>query len=128
MAKVVTDFLTEYIINSTIQKNIVSSRRSNTSSSSDERKISVRLLIRGKVQGVYFRFNMQEVAKKSGVFGWVKNLPDGNVEALVEGNKEDVNEVVKWSKIGPENARVDDVELEYGQYQGNYDEFIIRYD
>ncbi len=71
---------------------------------------------------------MQEVAKKSGVFGWVKNLPDGNVEALVEGNKEDVNEVVKWSKIGPENARVDDVELEYGQYQGNYDEFIIRYD
>ena len=106
----------------------MSSKRSNNSSSSDERKISVRLLIRGKVQGVYFRFNMQEVAKKSGVIGWVRNLPDGNVEALVEGNKEDVNEVVEWSKIGPENAKVDDVELEYGQYLGNSDEFIIRYD
>jgi len=84
--------------------------------------------VTGKVQGVYFRFNMQQVAMKNSVVGWVRNLPDGNVEALLEGNKEDVNQVVRWSKIGPENARVDEVEMDYGQYTGEYKDFIIRYD
>jgi acylphosphatase len=55
-------------------------------------------------------------------------LPDGNVEALLEGNKEDVNQVVQWSKIGPENARVDEVKMDYGQYTGKYKDFIIRND
>ena len=123
-----TDNLTEYIINSTIQKNIVNFRRSNISNPNDEGKTSVRLLIKGKVQGVYFRFNMQEVAKINHVVGWVRNLPDGNVEALIEGKKEDVNLVVEWSKVGPENARVDDVKMNYGQYMGNYNDFIIRDD
>lgn len=65
---------------------------------------------------------------KNSVVGWVRNLPDGNVEALLEGNKEDVNQVVRWSKIGPENARVDEVKIDYGQYTGEYKDFIIRYD
>jgi acylphosphatase len=85
-------------------------------------------LIKGKVQGVYFRFNMKEVAKKNHVVGWVRNLPDGNVEAFIEGKKEDVKLVVGWSKVGPENARVDDVKMDYGQYMGNYNDFIIRHD
>jgi acylphosphatase len=103
-------------------------RRSKNSIPDDKESISVRLLVRGKVQGVYFRFNMQQVAMKNSVVGWVRNLPDGNVEALLEGNKEDVNQVVRWSKIGPENARVDEVEMDYGQYTGEYKDFIIRYD
>ena len=103
-------------------------RRSKNSIPDDEESISVRLLVRGKVQGVYFRFNMQQVAMKNSVVGWVRNLPDGNVEALLEGNKEDVNQVVRWSKIGPENARVDEVKMDYGQYTGKYKDFIIRYD
>ena len=82
-------------------------RRSKNSIPDDKESISVRLLVTGKVQGVYFRFNMQQVAMKNSVVGWVRNLPDGNVEALLEGNKEDVNQVVQWSKDGPENARVD---------------------
>jgi len=123
-----TDLLTEYIINSTIQKNIVNFRGSNISNPNDEDKTSVRLLIKGKVQGVYFRFNMKEVAKKNRVVGWVRNLPDGNVEAFIEGKKEDVKLVVGWSKVGPENARVDDVKMDYGQYMGNYNDFIIRHD
>jgi acylphosphatase len=123
-----TDLLTEYIINSTIQKNIVNFRGSNISNPNDEDKTSVRLLIKGKVQGVYFRFNMQEVAKKNHVVGWVRNLPDGNVEAFIEGKKEDVKLVVGWSKVGPANARVDDVKMDYGQYMGNYNDFIIRHD
>jgi acylphosphatase len=103
-------------------------RRSKNSIPDDKESISVRLLVTGKVQGVYFRFNMQQVAMKNSVVGWVRNLPDGNVEALLEGNKEDVNQVVRWSKIGPENARVDEVEMDYGQYTGEYKDFIIRYD
>jgi acylphosphatase len=123
-----TDSLTEYIINSTIQKNIVNFRGSNISKPNDEDKTSVRLLIKGKVQGVYFRFNMKEVAKKNRVVGWVRNLPDGNVEAFIEGKKEDVKLVVGWSRVGPTNARVDDVKMDYGQYMGNYNDFIIRHD
>jgi acylphosphatase len=103
-------------------------RPSKNSIPDDEKSISVRLIVRGKVQGVYFRFNMRQVAMKNSVVGWVRNLPDGNVEALLEGNKEDVNQVVQWSKIGPENARVDEVKIEYGQYTGKYKDFIIRYD
>lgn len=103
-------------------------RRSKNSIPDDKESISVRLLVTGKVQGVYFRFNIQQVAMKNSVVGWVRNLPDGNVEALLEGNKEDVNQVVRWSKIGPENARVDEVKIDYGQYTGEYKDFIIRYD
>ena len=103
-------------------------RRSKNSLPADKESISVRLIVRGKVQGVYFRFNMRQVAMKNSVVGWVRNLPDGNVEALLEGNKEDVNQVVQWSKIGPENARVDEVKMDYGQYTGKYKDFIIRYD
>jgi acylphosphatase len=103
-------------------------RRSKNSIPDDKESISVRLLVRGKVQGVYFRFNMRQVAMKNSVVGWVRNLPDGNVEALLEGNKEDVNQVVQWSKIGPENARVDKVKIDYGQYTGKYKDFIIRND
>ena len=102
--------------------------RSKNSIPDEKESISVRLIVRGKVQGVYFRFNMRQVAMKNSVVGWVRNLPDENVEALLEGNKEDVNQVVQWSKIGPENARVDEVKMDYGQYTGKYKDFIIRYD
>lgn len=103
-------------------------RSSKNSIPDDKESISVRVLVRGKVQGVYFRFNMQQVAMKNSVVGWVRNLPDGNVEALLEGKKEDVNQVVQWSEIGPENARVDEVKMDYGQYTGKYKDFIIRYE
>ena len=103
-------------------------RLSKNSIPDDKESISVRLLVRGKVQGVYFRFNMQQVAMKNSVVGWVRNLPDGNVEALLEGKKEDVNQVVQWSKIGPENARVYEVNMDYRQYTGKYKDFMIRYD
>lgn len=102
--------------------------RSKNSIPDEKESISVRLIVRGKVQGVYFRFNMRQVAMKNSVVGWVRNLPDGNVEASLEGNKEDVNQVVQWSKIGPENARVDEVKMDYGEYTGKYKDFIIRYD
>jgi len=106
----------------------VSFRDSKNTARDNEEIISARLLITGKVQGVYFRFNMQQIAKKNSVVGWVRNLPDGRVEALLNGNKIDVNNVVEWSKIGPENSRVDEVKIEYGENSREYSDFVIEHD
>jgi acylphosphatase len=94
----------------------------------DNKKTSVRLLVNGKVQGVYFRLNMQEIAKKNSVSGWVRNLTDGRVEALLEGNKDAVDQVIVWSKKGPENAQVDDLKIDYLQYEGKFVDFVIQHD
>jgi acylphosphatase len=106
----------------------VSFRDSKNTARDNEEIISARLLITGKVQGVYFRFNMQQIAKKNSVVGWVRNLPDGRVVALLNGNKIDVNNVVEWSKIGPENSRVDEVKIEYGEHSREYSDFVIQHD
>ena len=103
-------------------------RDSKNTARDNKELISARLLITGKVQGVYFRFNMQQIAKKNSVVGWVRNLPDGRVEALLNGNKIDVNNVVEWSKIGPENSRVDEVKIEYGEHSREYSDFVIEHD
>ena len=94
----------------------------------DNDSISVKLIIKGRVQGVYYRVNMQKVAKENSVFGWVRNLSDGNVEALLEGYQANVNHVVQWSKIGPENAKVDDVIVDFKEYTGKYGDFLIQHD
>jgi acylphosphatase len=106
----------------------VNFRESKKSTQDDNEKTSVRLLINGKVQGVYFRLNMQKIAKKNSVFGWVRNLTDGSVQALLEGNKNDVDKVIEWSKKGPENAHVDDVKIDYLQFEGRFVDFVIQND
>jgi acylphosphatase len=111
-----------------MQKKNVNFRDSKNSKNHGKEKISVRLLITGKVQGVYFRFNLQQITKKYSVVGWVRNLTDGRVEALLEGNKGDVDKVIEWSKMGPENARVDDVKTDYLQYEGKFSDFDIQPD
>ncbi len=75
-----------------------------------------------------FELNMQEIAKKNSVFGWVRNLTDGRVEALLEGNKDGVDKVIEWSKKGPDNARVDDLKIDYLQYEGKFVDFVIQHD
>lgn len=110
------------------RKNIVSYPNSKNTERDIKEIISARLLITGKVQGVYFRYNMQQIAKKNSVVGWVRNLPDGRVEASLSGNKIDVNNVVEWSKIGPENSRVDEVNIEYGEKDGKFSDFVIEHD
>lgn len=111
-----------------MQKKNVNFRDSRNSDNDSKEKISVQLWVTGKVQGVYFRFNLQQIANKNSVVGWVRNLPDGRVEALLEGNKGDVDKVIEWSKIGPENARVDDVKTDYLQYEGKFSDFVIQHD
>jgi acylphosphatase len=111
-----------------MQKKNVNFRDSINSNNDSNEKISVQLLVTGKVQGVYFRFNLQQIAKKNSVVGWVRNLPDGRVEALLEGNKDDVDKVIEWSQMGPENARVDDVKTDNLQYEGKFRDFVIQHD
>jgi len=106
----------------------VNFRDSKNSTNDDNKKASVRLLINGKVQGVYFRLNMQEIAMKNSVFGWVRNLADGRVEALLEGNKDDVEKIIEWSKKGPESARVDALKIDYLKYGGKFADFVILHD
>ncbi|MDE1766251.1 MAG: acylphosphatase [Thaumarchaeota archaeon] len=66
----------------------------------------VHLYVSGKVQGVYFRQGMKETAEKNNVTGWVRNLPDKRVEAVLKGEKSNVDAVIDWSRFGPPGAVV----------------------
>jgi acylphosphatase len=74
--------------------------------------VARRYLISGRVQGVGFRYFVEDVAQREGVSGYVRNLPDGRVEALVEGDADTVGRVETILRQGPRGARVDDVEIE----------------
>jgi acylphosphatase len=89
-------------------------------------KTRAHVFIRGKVQGVYFRQNTKQVATRHRVTGWVCNLSDGSVEAVFEGDKMDVNEVIEWCHIGPSNSRVDDVDVRFEKYSGEFESFAIN--
>lgn len=64
------------------------------------------LWVSGRVQGVWFRQTCAEAARAAGVAGWVRNLPDGRVEAVFEGLSEPVDGMVAWARVGPPHARV----------------------
>lgn len=72
--------------------------------------VAKRLVIRGRVQGVWFRESMRQAAETHGVKGWVRNRADGTVEALVEGPAAAVEAIVRWAHRGPERADVTGVE------------------
>jgi len=69
-------------------------------------------VISGNVQGVGFRASMRRRARNNDVTGWVKNLENGNVEAVLEGEEDDVAKVMDWARKGPSIANVRDIELE----------------
>ena len=91
-------------------------------------KARTHILIEGRVQGVLFREKCRKKAGKLGVLGWVKNLEDGRVEAVFEGDKEKVEKLVKWAERGPFFARVDSISTEWENYKGEFKDFEIRYD
>ena len=88
--------------------------------------ISARLKISGRVQGVFFRAETAQVAAQAGVAGWVRNCSDGCVEALVIGSKLEVESVVRWCRHGPSMARVDKLEVEWGEVDKRPERFEIR--
>ncbi|WP_123532925.1 acylphosphatase [Halosimplex salinum] len=81
--------------------------------------------VSGRVQGVFYRATTRDQAGECGVDGWVRNLDDGRVEAVFEGPADAVEGMVEWCHEGSPQARVDDVEAEYGQPEG-LDGFEIR--
>lgn len=88
--------------------------------------VCVQLRISGRVQGVFFRQSTKEQADRLGVFGWVRNLPDGDVEALLEGAPEQVEALVRWCHTGPPAARVDAVERADVHSTGGLQTFDVR--
>lgn len=84
------------------------------------------VFVSGKVQGVYYRANTRDTARERGVDGWVKNLDDGRVEAVFEGPKEAVDEMVEWCHTGSPAARVEGVDVDYEEPQGE-DGFEVRW-
>ncbi len=75
-------------------------------------RTAVRVRITGIVHGVFFRGSMAEEAAAHGISGWVRNMADGSVEALLEGDEEKVMRVVEWARHGPPRARVDSLKME----------------
>lgn len=85
------------------------------------------VIFHGKVQGVWFRANCQRKAIELGLTGWVKNLPDGTVEAVIEGERGKLEEHLHWCKDHQSHARVTKVELDYRISPKKYSSFkIIR--
>lgn len=72
-------------------------------------RVTVKLVVLGRVQGVSFRVTMREKAVHHKVDGWVRNRDDGSVEALVQGEEERVSRLIEWTKVGPSGARVSSV-------------------
>lgn len=89
--------------------------------------IQAHVLISGKVQGVFFRSNTEDKAKELGLNGWVKNLPDGRVEAVFEGNEKKVKEMVEWCKKGPRFSHVRRIDVEFNKASNEFKNFEIRY-
>ena len=90
-------------------------------------KQRVRLFIKGKVQGVFFRQALKVMAKKNNVNGWVRNLNDGRVEAVLEGEDLDVSTLVEWDHAGSANARVEDIEIKNEKYKEEFTKFEVLY-
>jgi acylphosphatase len=90
-------------------------------------KVRAHIFISGRVQGVFFRSETRDEAKKLGVKGWVRNLPDGKVEAVFEGEQENVKELINFCKRGTLGARVTNVDIIWENYTGEFRNFEVRY-
>jgi len=90
----------------------------------DEARAHVRIY--GKVQGVTFRASTRRECRGRGLTGWVRNLRDGSVEAILEGPREEVEEVVDWARGGPPRAEVDHLEVEWEDPTGDFSDFVVR--
>jgi len=88
--------------------------------------VRARLLISGRVQGVFYRASCRREAEGRGLLGWVRNLPDGRVETLLQGPKETVEAMVAWCYRGPEEAQVSNIDVSYEEAKDDLAGFRIR--
>jgi acylphosphatase len=90
-------------------------------------KRRVHVWITGRVQGVFFRAYTRDAAQRIGVTGWVRNLPDGRVETVFEGESDDVEKMLEWCREGSPMSRIEKVELLDEVYTGDFDRFAITH-
>ena len=90
-------------------------------------KVRAHVLISGNVQGVFFRANTRNLARELGLTGWVRNTPDGRVEAVFEGKKESVEKALEFCRKGPPGADVRSVDVKWEGYRGEFSGFSIRF-
>ncbi len=87
----------------------------------------VHIIISGRVQGVFFRYNTKKIANELGLGGFVRNLPDGTVEIVAEGEEEKINKLIDFCKIGPRAAEVIGIKIEYEEPRNEFSNFEIGY-
>ncbi|HEY7535862.1 MAG TPA: acylphosphatase [Thermodesulfobacteriota bacterium] len=90
-------------------------------------KERVNVIIRGRVQGVFYRASAKEKAIELELTGWVKNRGDKTVEIVAEGQRKKLDELVEWCTMGPPDAYVTDVEVKWESYTGEFIEFSVKY-
>jgi acylphosphatase len=90
-------------------------------------KVRAHIIIKGLVQGVFFRASTQRIAWENSVTGWVRNRFDDRVEAVFEGEKGDVEETIQWCRRGPLGADVEDLDVAWEDFKGEFDSFSIVY-
>ena len=92
----------------------------------DQNHARAHLTIHGRVQGVYFRASAVYEAQNLGLTGWVRNCPDGSVEAVAEGPRDKLDDLVAWCRKGPTGARVTQVDVSWAPAQNDFQGFGIR--
>ena len=85
------------------------------------------IFIKGLVQGVCFRAETKKTAGDYSLSGWVRNLPDGSVETVFEGHRDNIEKMIQWCKTGPPHASVTDLNIIREEFKNEFDSFSIRY-
>jgi acylphosphatase len=93
----------------------------------DQGRARVQLTIRGRVQGVFYRASAAYEAQNLGLTGWVRNCPDGSVEAVAEGDRNKIEDLIAWCRRGPKGARVETVEIKWSAFTREFQDFRIRH-
>jgi len=93
----------------------------------NEEKRRAHVIISGRVQGVFFRASTRDEARRLGLNGWVRNLPNGDVEALFEGDRQAVAQMLLWCHQGPPYAAVHKVDVQYEPFIGDQQGFRVVY-
>ena len=88
---------------------------------------AAKLMVRGRVQGVWYRASAKDEAVRLALLGWVRNTPDGSVEVFAEGPKDKVEALIRWCQSGPPLAKVSEVEVEWTEPTGRFNRFEVRY-
>lgn len=85
------------------------------------------IIVTGRVQGVFYRAAACEKAQGMNLTGWVRNKSDGSVEIMAEGEKENIQSLIEWCRIGPPRASVRDISVKWQEYKNEYDTFHVTY-